>query len=214
VSTAPGPTGETLRVAAVVLAAGASRRLGRSKQLVEIDGRPLVRRIAEAALAAGCAPLAVVLGAEADAVSRALGGLAAVLVRNEGFEEGLASSIRVGVAAARDATPRCDGALLLLVDQPRVDASVLRRLLARFGEGRGKRIAVCAYGGGVGVPAVFPRGRFDALAALRGDRGAKGLLESERERLLEVPFPGGALDLDTPDDLARLGADPDAGAPW
>jgi molybdenum cofactor cytidylyltransferase len=131
-----------------------------------------------------------------------------VRVLNDGFEEGIASSIRAGVAAVGASTRSCDGVLLLLVDQPRVDAALLRRLLARFEEGGGERIAACAYGGGVGAPAVFPRAHFDALAALRGDRGAKAVLQGERERVLEVPFPGGALDLDTPEDLARLGADP------
>ncbi len=196
--------GDTLRVAAVVLAAGGSRRLGRPKQLVEIEGRPLVRRAAGAALDAGCAPVYVVLGAEAARVAGALAGAAVELVRNEGHEEGIASSIRSGIGAARDAMPPCDGALLLLVDQPRVDAALVRRLLARFGEGRGERIAACAYAGGVGVPAVFPRAAFDVLAALRGDRGAKAVLEAEGGHLLEVPFPGGEIDLDTPQDFAAF----------
>jgi molybdenum cofactor cytidylyltransferase len=192
------------RVAAVLLAAGGSRRLGQPKQLVELDGRPLVRRAAQAALAAGCSPVLAVLGARAREVAAALAGLGVEAVPNEAHAEGIASSIRAGVAAAGRATPACDGVLLLLVDQPRADAALLARLLARFAQGRGERIAACAYGGGLGAPAIFPRAQLPELAALRGDRGAKPLLEAARGRVLEVPFPGGALDVDTPDDLAAL----------
>lgn len=195
------------RVAGVLLAAGASQRLGQPKALLRIAGESLVRRMASAALAAGCDPLFVVTGALEPELRRELGGLAATLVPNPAFAEGIASSIRAGVAAAGAATPPCDGVLLMLVDQPRVDAAVLGRLLARFAEGRGERIAACAYAGGLGAPALFPRDRLAALAALRGDRGAKGLLDAERGRLLEVPFPDGAVDLDTPGDLAQLGGD-------
>jgi CTP:molybdopterin cytidylyltransferase MocA len=198
-----------VRVAAVLLAAGASRRLGRPKQLVRLAGRSLVRRAAEAALGAGCAPLFAVVGAHADEVLRELEPLAAVPVRNAGWQEGIASSIRAGVAAAEAAAPGCDGALLLLVDQPRVDAELLRRLLARFGAGRGALPVASAYGGGRGVPAVFPRASFAALAALRGDRGAKALLEAPGAEVLEVPFPDGELDLDEPADLLAL----ESGAP-
>jgi CTP:molybdopterin cytidylyltransferase MocA len=192
------------RVAAVLLAAGGSRRFGRPKQLAKIAGTSLVRRAAEAALGAGCEPLFVVLGAHAGEVGAELAGLAAERVANPAHAEGIASSIRAGVAAAGAATPSCDGALLLLVDQPRVDAALLGRLLGGFRQGGGVRPVACAYAGRVGVPAVFPRSLFGELAALRGDRGARSVLEARRAELLEVPFPEGAIDLDTPEDLARI----------
>jgi molybdenum cofactor cytidylyltransferase len=190
-------------VGAVLLAAGASRRLGAPKQLAEISGETLVRRAARAALEAGCAPVVVVLGAEGDAVEDALRGLPLERVRNEAWREGMASSLRAGLAALEAAAPEGHGALLLLVDQPAVDAALLRRLLARFAEGGGARIAACAYGGGHGAPAIFPRSLFPALAALRGDRGAKALLAARRAELLAVDFPAGELDVDTAEDLER-----------
>ena len=190
-------------VPAVLLAAGASRRLGRAKQLETLEGEPLVRRAARAALGAGCEPVVVVLGAEAEAVAAALDGLALTLVRNEAWEEGMASSLGAGLAALGDAAPEARGALLLLADQPAVDAALLRRLLARFEESGARRIVACAYGGGRGAPAVFPRTLFSELAALRGDRGAKPVLEAHRAEVLEVSFPEGELDVDTPADLAR-----------
>jgi CTP:molybdopterin cytidylyltransferase MocA len=192
-----------LRVVAVVLAAGASRRLGRPKQLVRVRGEPLVRRAARAAREAGCAPVLVVTGARAARVEAALAGLDVACVRNDAFAEGLASSIRAGVEAAVRAAPLCDGALLLLVDQPAVDAALLGTLLARFAEAGGTRTVACAYGGGCGVPALFPRALFRELAALHGEGGAKPLLEARAEELIVVPFPAGAEDVDSQEDLER-----------
>jgi molybdenum cofactor cytidylyltransferase len=191
-------------VAAVLLAAGGSRRLGRPKQLVKLAGKSLVRRAAEAALAAGCAPLFVVLGACADEVAAELAGLDARTVANAGHAEGIASSIRAGIAAAGSATPACDGALLLVVDQPRVDAILLARVLEAFRQGGARDPVACTYAGSVGVPALFPRSLFPELAALRGDRGARSVLEARRDAVREVPFAEGGVDIDTPEDLARL----------
>jgi protein-S-isoprenylcysteine O-methyltransferase Ste14 len=126
------------------------------------------------------------------------------LVRNDAWEEGIASSIRAGIAAAEGAESPCDGALLSLVDQPRADAALLRALRARFDEAGAERIAACAYAGAAGVPALFPRARFGDLAALRGDSGARSLLAAHASDVLTVPFAGGELDLDTPGDLARI----------
>lgn len=198
-----------MRVAAVVLAAGASRRLGRPKQLVRVAGEPLVRRAVRAALGAGCAPVVVVTGASAREVETALAGIAATFVHNDAFEEGLASSLRAGVARAIASTPPCDGVLVALVDQPDVDEALLRELLARFAGSHGTRTVACAYAGGFGVPALFPRALAPELLARRGDRGAKALLEERAEEVIAVRFPAGGTDVDVEADLLRL-ADPRA----
>lgn len=183
-------------VAAVVLAAGGSRRLGHPKQLLLHDGRSLVRRTVEAALAAGCAPVVVVLGAHPEAVRAALAGLDVAFSVNPRWRDGMASSIRCGVERL-SAEEGVRAALLLVCDQPRLTAAVLGRLIAEFDGAAGRRVA-CRYADTVGVPALFERSLFGELLGLTGDRGAKALLQADPERLRVVPWPEGELDVDEP----------------
>jgi molybdenum cofactor cytidylyltransferase len=189
----------------VLLAAGASRRLGRPKQLLAVEGTTLVRRAALAARDAGFAPIFAVVGAHADAVFAEVADLA-IRVENAGHAEGIASSIRAGVAAVERAAPAAPGALLLLVDQPRVDAALLHRVRSWFEEASGARAVACTYRDAVGTPALFPRSLLGELRELAGDRGAKPLLEAHRDELLTVAFQGGEIDLDTEEDVARFDA--------
>lgn len=185
-----------MSVAAVLLAAGASRRLGRPKQLVDLAGEAMVRRAARLCLQAGLAPVLVVVGCAADEVAAALEGLGVSVVPNPDWPEGMAASLRAGVAAL---PPDCPAVLLLPCDQPALSADLLAALAAAHEADRSATVA-SAYGGGLGVPALFPRARFPEFTALRGDRGAKALLAGA----VAVPFPGGEVDLDTPEDLEAL----------
>jgi molybdenum cofactor cytidylyltransferase len=188
------------RVACVLLAAGGSRRLGEPKQLLRLAGQPLVRRAALAALASCAERVLVVTGAHAERVEAALAGLALECVRSASWESGLAASLRVGVSAALARDPDA-GVLVLLADQPAVSAPLLDALIAL--RRAGKMVAACEYGGEPGVPAIFASHLARELLALEGDRGAKALLLRERARAALVPFPDGALDVDTPEDWAR-----------
>ena len=181
-------------VPTVILAAGASRRLGSPKQLVELAGESLLRRIARTALAGG-GPVTVVVGFRAPEMQANLAGLPVRVTVNPEWEEGMASSLRAGVA---DLPPGSTGVLLLLCDQPGVDEALLARLQALH---RDQPLAVvaCEYGGTQGTPALFPARTFEALLALRGDRGARALLKGEA--VVGVPFAAGALDVDVPGDL-------------
>jgi molybdenum cofactor cytidylyltransferase len=185
------------RVSGVLLAAGASRRLGRPKQLLRWQGETLVRRAACAALEAGVDELIVVTGAERDAVTASLAGLDLHLVENPRWPDGLGSSIAAGVRAASGAA-----VLLLLADQPGVDAALLAELIASMEAGH-ERVA-CAYGGVVGAPALFSAASdLAALRALSGEQGARHLLQRAGAPVLAIPAEQAAYDIDDEADWQR-----------
>lgn len=199
-------------IAAVVLAAGGSTRLGRPKQLERIDGAPLVRRAAEAALAAGCRPVFVVLGAAGAAVGGAVADLPVRRVTNPRWIDGVGASIACGVRAVTAGQPagRPAGCIVLPCDQPRLTAGVLTALIERFAAGGAAAVA-CGYGGAVGPPVLFAPALFDRLSALTGDRGAKRVLHG-CAAVAVIDFPGGDLDVDTDADLLRALAPADGAA--
>lgn len=191
----------------IVLAAGASSRFGSPKQLVRIDGRPLLHRaVANAVEIAGHA-VTVVLGAHAAELGQLLGHSPCSLVVNRDWAEGIASSIRAGLARL---PPSCDGALLTLADQPAVTVDDLKRLAAAWRR-EPQRIVAARYEGMLGVPALFPRAEFPALDALRGDRGAREILRRSRDRVVGIDLPNAGIDIDTPEDLLRLSSEPGSG---
>lgn len=185
-------------IAAAVLAAGASRRLGRPKQLVLFRGVPLVQRALEAARGSGAIALGVVLGAEAEAVGSVLPP-DVDRVPNDAWREGLASSVRAAVGWARSRS--ADALALLLADQPLVGPAHVRRLVEAWHSTR--RTAASSHEGTLGAPAVFDASFFDALAALRGDAGVARMLRAGGS-VIGVPCPEAALDVDVPDDVVRL----------
>jgi molybdenum cofactor cytidylyltransferase len=184
----------------VLLAAGASRRLGTPKQLLRLGGEPLVHRAARIALEAGDRVL-VVGGHRWPEVARALEDLPVERLYNPQWEEGMASSLRAAVAALGGPGAAVRGALFLVCDQPRLEASLLSSLLEAHRQDP-EALVACLYGGTVGIPALVPRRCFGALAALAGDQGARALLRAGP--VTGIPFPGGELDLDRPEDLAAL----------
>jgi molybdenum cofactor cytidylyltransferase len=193
-----------LRIAAVVLAAGRSTRMGAQNKLVaDVGGTPMVRRVVEAALASRAAPVLVVTGHMADAVSTVLTGIDVVLVANPNYATGLASSLEAGIRAL---PAGCDGALILLGDMPRIAPAHIDRLIAAFGAGDVPRIVVPVHEGRRGNPVLWPAAFFPELLGLEGDAGAKRLLATHAARVHEIDLATGAIfaDIDTPDDLARL----------
>lgn len=180
----------------VLLAAGASRRLGRSKQLVTIGGEPLVRRAARLALATQPADAVVALGAEAAAVTAALDGLAVRPLPVPNWARGMGASLRAGLDAL---SPDCAGALVVLCDQPALDIAHLQALLAAW-RAAPAGASASAYAGVLGVPAVLPRAWFAAVDP-DVDRGARDLLRARVAEVQAVPCTALATDLDTPDHL-------------
>jgi len=182
---------------AILLAAGASTRLGTAKQLIEIDGVSLLRRAAEALLATAPRVLVVVLGHEAAAMRAALFPIDAHVVCAHDHAEGLSASLRAGIAALPS---DLGGTLVALTDQPALDAAHLSALCARWQRAPMRAVA-SAYAGVLGVPALLPRNWFADLARLRGDVGARGLLRERADDVVAVDAPALAHDIDTSRDL-------------
>jgi CTP:molybdopterin cytidylyltransferase MocA len=194
-------------VAAIVLAAGASTRLGQPKQLLTMGGETLIARAIRLACEAGAAPVIAVLGAHHERIAAAIGldnANIAVPVVNADWRQGIATSIHAGLRTLEDCAPQTSGALILGCDQPRLTAEHLRALLEAFKAQAASAMVASAYAGVAGIPAVFPRAVFAELLALRGDQGARSLLKQPACPSLALPFPGGEVDIDLPADLAQL----------
>jgi molybdenum cofactor cytidylyltransferase len=191
---------DTSHIHVVVLAAGASTRFGSAKQLVRINGRPLMLSAVSRAVELAGHSVTVVLGAHAAELTPLLRHSPASVAINREWSEGIASSIRAGLAHAPDTA---DGVLIALADQAAVTTDDLRRLAGIWRRDPAS-IATAQYAGGVGVPAIFPRWCFRELGELRGDRGAQLLLHRHVDRLARVHMPSAELDIDRPEDLLAL----------
>lgn len=191
---------ESSHIHVVVLAAGSSSRFGATKQLVRVGGRPLMHTVVSRAVELAGHSVTVVLGAHAGELAPLLKHSPAGIAVNREWSEGIASSIREGLAH----TPAtADGILILLADQAAVTTEDLRRLASAWRRNP-SCIAAAQYAGGVGVPAIFPRWCFRELNELRGDRGAQLLLQRHVDRLARLPMPSAELDIDRPEDLLAL----------
>jgi molybdenum cofactor cytidylyltransferase len=199
-------------IGAVILAAGASTRMGLPKQLLEFGGETLLRRASSVALKAGYRPLVVVTGAHAAASREALRGLDVLEAENQQWESGISSSVRVGIEALVMANPQTAAVVLMLCDQPFVTREIIARLVAAHRE-TGRSIVASRYGGSYGVPALFGKVHFAELTTLKGDAGAKRVIQKHLPKVHLVPFPEGEIDIDTPDDLARLQSTEHSDAP-
>jgi len=185
---------------AIVLAAGESSRFGSAKQLVRIGDRPLLTVMAGRAAEVVGHALIVVLGARASELAPLLRHSPGSVVINRDWREGLASSIRAGVARL---PASCAGVMLVLADQACVTAEDLARLAGAWRR-QPQHIAAARHGAILGAPAIFPQHLFGELSELKGDVGARALLRRHTDRLVKVPMPSATLDLDTPDDLLEL----------
>ena len=187
---------------AIVLAAGAATRFGSPKQLVRISGRPLLHNTVSRAMEIAGAATIVVLGAYAAELAPLLSHTPATIVVNRDWREGIGSSIRTAVTRI---PATCSGVMIVLADQAAVTAQDLQRLVSAW-KRQPEYVAAALYSGSTGVPAIFPRSRFAELAELRGDMGARMLLQRNPDRVVRVPMDSASLDIDTPEDLLSLDA--------
>jgi molybdenum cofactor cytidylyltransferase len=200
------PAAADRRIAAVVLAAGRSTRMGGpNKLLAEIAGRPLLRIVVEEALASHAKPVIVVVGHERADVEKALAGLPVQLIHNPDFAQGLGASLKAGIAAV---PAEADGAIVCLGDMPQVDASLIDRLIAAFDPDRGALIVMPTVEGRRGNPVLWSRRFFPDLMAIEGDVGARHFIGRYSEAVVEVPLEGRAalVDIDTPEALVGVKA--------
>lgn len=193
-----------MRVAGLLLAAGAGRRFGGPKALAVLDGQPLVSRGADLLRDGGCAPVVVVIGAEAEQVQRVVDAplVHAQVVVAEDWADGLGASLRAGLAALADTD--ATACVVVLVDQPLVGVAAVRRLVAAA---PGAEAAVATYGGEVGHPVLLSRAVWPEVARLAvGDSGARAWLRAHPTRVLAVPCDGtgSPRDVDTAQELSEL----------
>lgn len=193
----------TKNIGAVILAAGSSSRLGEPKQLVPFKDEPLLQKVINQ-----CAPLdfgsrVLVVGANAETIREGINSGPFETVVNKNWSEGIASSIRQGVASSLELNPKTEHLLFLLSDQPFVTTELLGKLLEMHKAGS-KEITASFYKGDVGAPAVFSETMFPRLMKLSGDQGAKKIMKHYPDKVNSVPFEMGYFDVDTPEDYTEL----------
>lgn len=191
------------QVAALIIAAGSSSRLGQPKQLLMLNGETLLDRAIRTAREASAEPVLVVLGANHQEIEARVQFEGARMILNSRWEEGMASSIRAGVEWLRRNEPEVCGVLLMICDQPRVSTEHLVRMLDEFHRFETGTIA-SVYASKRGTPAIFPRKAFTDLLTLQGDRGARGMLSDPGREVIEIALEGGEIDIDRPEDLTAL----------
>lgn len=183
-------------VGALILAAGGSTRFREPKQFLQFEGETLIRRVAKAAHEAGCTPIVVIGGDSADRVSAELHDLPVEVVQNAEWRCGIGTSIKCGLARLRNVVSEI---VILACDQPFISGEIIRKL--RDG---GRPIVASAYTETIGIPALFDARYFDALALLPDNGGAKSVIEAHVADVAVVPFPQGAIDIDTRADYEAL----------
>jgi CTP:molybdopterin cytidylyltransferase MocA len=193
-----------MAIAAIILAAGGSRRLGQPKQLLAYRGETLLNRAIRIASEAHALPVLAVLGAEFESIRSSIQSPIAIPVHNDRWRQGMGSSIAAGMRALAVCAPDAEGVLMMSCDQPRLTAEHLQALIVVFASHTSAAIAASAYAGVNGVPAVFPPATFDQLRSLRGDKGARSIIERAPCSVVAVEFEGGEVDIDAPEDLEKL----------
>ena len=193
---------EDERIIALILAAGSSSRMGKSKQLLHVDGQPLLRKTIETTLASHANSILVVLGDNSDSISKSISDMPVDCILNENWTEGIGSSLKSGVREIQKRYLNAEAILILVCDQPLLTADHLNELIRKY-IGLKKLIIASGYTNTAGVPAIFDKALFHQLLALENHQGAKKIIEQLAESTVVVSFAEGAVDLDTPEDYSR-----------
>ena len=189
--------------ALIILAAGSSTRLGQPKQKLFYKGKSLLKHAVDEGLASRCYPVLVVLGANEGEVRAEIDSNEVQSVLNKDWENGMSSSIKCGINALVKSNPDVSEVILMLCDQPFVDAEILNKLITQK-QLSGKAIAACTYDNTLGTPVLFDRIFFSQLLCLEGQQGAKKLIFNNKDQVVSIPFPFGNIDIDTMEDYEKL----------
>lgn len=192
-----------LKTATIILAAGSSSRLGQPKQLLSFQHKTLLSNTIDAAKLAADGIVVVILGGQYQQIKESIADKKVDIVINPDWEEGMGSSIRIGLAALLQKYGNLESVMLTVCDQPFIDAAVLNALFNQASV-LPQSIIASTYADTIGVPALFKKAHFQELLALKGQEGAKKLLVNYKDDVATIPFPKGASDIDTPEDYQRL----------
>lgn len=187
----------------LILAAGQSKRLGQPKQLLKFEGKTFINRLIDIVKEAGDFSVTLVLGSNAQKIKDQLTDSNLTVVVNEDWEEGMASSIKVGLESILQENSAIDGVMILVCDQPFITKESIQHLL-KLQQSTMQPVAACYYTGVLGTPALFHKEIFPELFALNGDTGAKKIISKKAEEVAKLHFEKGILDIDTQEDYQNL----------
>jgi len=199
----PAKVQKAPEIAAIVLAAGRSSRMGANKLLADLGGTPMIRKSVEAVLASQARPVIVVTGHESGKLRSSLAGLAVTVTENPDYAQGLSTSLRAGLAAVPNTA---DGVIVCLGDMPLVGGLEIDKLISAFNHNEHRTIIVPVHGGERGNPVLWGRQHFADMAKLEGDRGARQLIDANADQVTEVAMRSDTVlaDFDTPESLSRF----------
>lgn len=194
---------EKSTIAIMILAAGASTRMGTPKQLLLYQGRSFLKYITEIAIASVCQPVVVVLGANAEQIHTQIKQLPVKVVNNLDWACGMSTSIKNGIELLNNLPQKIEAVVITLCDQPFVSPQIINQLVDAYYLTK-KPIIACEYGDTLGVPALFSQTFFSELATLKEASGAKKVINNNLNEVFSIPFPLGDIDIDTPTDYEQL----------
>lgn len=193
-----------MNTAIIILAAGASSRMGAPKQLLLVDGKTLIKRICETAMDTPCHPIVTVLGANRNLIRKETDRMPITVIDNPQWENGMSSSIKMGLAGAYMTEKAIEAAIFLTVDMPYVNAELINKMIEKAESDEKIEIVACKYDSQMGIPVLFKRTLFTDLLELTGDEGAKKVVLKNKDKTAFIDFPEGKLDLDTIDEYRNF----------
>ncbi|TAE56144.1 MAG: nucleotidyltransferase family protein [Nostocales cyanobacterium] len=193
----------TQKIGIIILAAGASTRMGSPKQLLNYQGENLVNRTIKKAIASVCDPVILVLGANAENIRHQIHESKITIIENQDWNLGMSASLKCGITEINTNYPHLEAVIITVCDQPFLEVEIINKLVISYQE-TNKPIIACEYADTLGVPVLFSKKYFQKLANLTQDMGARKLIKTYKSDVFSIPFPLGKIDIDTPQDYQQL----------